>query len=79
MDRKSISEKRHRSLLDLCPTLSMNGLFENPAADILWELTKHYDNEETHIPMKYKHLIVMQLLLPSIALTVHPSIKLWQR
>lgn len=31
--------------------------FEDPAADILWELQKHYDLGESNIPPKYKHLI----------------------
>lgn len=31
--------------------------FEQPAADFLWGLSEHYDDQETHIPMKYKHLL----------------------
>lgn len=59
MDRKSISEMKKEAQASFGFVLDFvdEWTFENPAADILWELTKHYDNEETHIPMKYKHLI----------------------
>ncbi len=59
MDRKSPMEirKEAEQAYGFVPGFVDEWIFENPAADILWELSKHYDDEETHIPMKYKHLL----------------------
>lgn len=59
MVRKSISDikKEAEGTFGFVPGFVDEWTFENPAADIIWELVKHYDTEESNIPMKYKHLI----------------------
>jgi len=59
MDRKSVGEikKEAKEAFGFVPGFIDEWTFENPAGDIVWELVNHYDNEETHIPAKYKHLL----------------------
>jgi AhpD family alkylhydroperoxidase len=59
LNRKSAEEIKNevKSSYGFVPGFIEDMIFEDPAADILWELSKHYDEEETNIPMKYKHLL----------------------
>lgn len=59
MSRKSVEEIKNeiKSAYGFVPGFFEDMLYENPAADILWELSNHYDDQETNIPMKYKHLL----------------------
>ncbi len=59
MDRRNAAEIRNeaKGAYGFLPDFVKEWTFEDPAADILWELTEHYDSKETHIPLKYKHLL----------------------
>lgn len=55
----NVSEIRRdiEKTLGFVPGFLKEVTYENPEAESLWNLMKHYDIEESNIPPKYKHLI----------------------